>query len=79
MAHVRIEQRNGRLATEVSVDQVSTREGPLAEGRAPWRSSAMAFAMARARRPRSAGPSGASRRRTPPEIFGQGQSRQRRR
>ena len=32
MAYVRIEQRNGRLATEVIVDQVSTREGPLAKG-----------------------------------------------
>ena len=32
MAHVRIEQRNGRLATEVTLDQVSTREGPLAKG-----------------------------------------------
>ena len=32
MAYVRIEQRNGRLATEVKVDQVSTREGPLAKG-----------------------------------------------
>ena len=32
MAYVRIEQRNGRLATDVVVDQVSTREGPLAKG-----------------------------------------------
>jgi len=32
MAYVRIEQRNGRLATEVAVDQVSIREGPLAKG-----------------------------------------------
>jgi len=32
MAYVRIEQRNGRLATEVKVDQVSTREGLLAKG-----------------------------------------------
>lgn len=32
MAHVRIEQRNGRLATDVTVDQVSTRQGPLAKG-----------------------------------------------
>jgi len=32
MAYVRIEQRNGRLATEVTVEQVSTREGPLAKG-----------------------------------------------
>jgi single-stranded DNA-binding protein len=31
MAYVRIEQRNGRLATEVIVNQVSTREGPLAK------------------------------------------------
>ena len=31
MAYVRIEQRNGRLATEVTLDQVSTREGPLAK------------------------------------------------
>ena len=32
MAQVRIEQRNGRLATEVKVEQVSTREGLLAKG-----------------------------------------------
>ena len=32
MATVRIEQRNGRLATEVRVEEVSTREGPLAKG-----------------------------------------------
>ena len=32
MATVRIEQRNGRLATEVRVVEVSTREGPLAKG-----------------------------------------------
>ena len=32
MAYVRIEQRNGRLATEVTLDQVSTREGLLAKG-----------------------------------------------
>ena len=32
MAHVRIEQRNGRLATEVIVEEVGTREGPLAKG-----------------------------------------------
>ena len=32
MAQVRIEQRNGRLATEVNVEQVSTREGLLAKG-----------------------------------------------
>ena len=31
MAYVRIEQRNGRLATDVTLDQVSTREGPLAK------------------------------------------------
>ena len=31
MAQVRIEQRNGRLATEVKVEQVSTREGLLAK------------------------------------------------
>ena len=32
MAYVRIEQRNGRLAAEVSVEEVGTREGPLAKG-----------------------------------------------
>ena len=32
MAHVRIEQRNGRLATEVKIEQVTTREGLLAKG-----------------------------------------------
>ena len=32
MAHVRIEQRNGRLATEVIVEEVGSREGPLAKG-----------------------------------------------
>ena len=32
MAYVRIEQRNGRLATEVIVEEVGTREGPLAKG-----------------------------------------------
>ena len=32
MAHVRIEQRNGRLAAEVKVEEVGTREGPLAKG-----------------------------------------------
>ena len=32
MAYVRIEQRNGRLATEVSVEEVATREGPIAKG-----------------------------------------------
>ena len=32
MAYVRIEQRNGRLATEVTLDQVSTRDGPIAKG-----------------------------------------------
>jgi single stranded DNA-binding protein len=32
MATVRIEQRNGRLAAEVKVEQVSTREGLLAKG-----------------------------------------------
>ena len=32
MAYVRIEQRNGRLAAEVKVEQVSTREGLLAKG-----------------------------------------------
>ncbi len=32
MAYVRIEQRNGRLATEVSVEEVGSREGPLAKG-----------------------------------------------
>ena len=32
MAYVRIEQRNGRLATEVTVEEVSTREGLLAKG-----------------------------------------------
>ena len=31
MAQVRIEQRNGRLATDVRVGQVETREGPLAK------------------------------------------------
>ena len=32
MAYVRIEQRNGRLATEVIVEEVGSREGPLAKG-----------------------------------------------
>jgi single-strand DNA-binding protein len=32
MAYVRIEQRNGRLATEVIVEEVGTREGLLAKG-----------------------------------------------
>ena len=32
MAYVRIEQRNGRLATEVVVEEVGSREGPLAKG-----------------------------------------------
>ena len=32
MATVRIEQRNGRLATEVKVEEVTTREGLLAKG-----------------------------------------------
>ena len=32
MAYVRIEQRNGRLATEVRVEEVASREGPLAKG-----------------------------------------------
>jgi single-stranded DNA-binding protein len=32
MAIVRIEQRNGRLATEVKVEEIGTREGPLAKG-----------------------------------------------
>ena len=32
MAQVRIEQRNGRLATEVKAEQVSTREGLLSKG-----------------------------------------------
>ena len=31
MANVRIEQRNGRLAADVRVDHVETREGPLAK------------------------------------------------
>jgi single-strand DNA-binding protein len=34
MAYVRIEQRNGRLAAQVKVEQVGTREGPLAKGTA---------------------------------------------
>ena len=32
MAYVRIEQRNGRLAAEVKVEEVGTREGTLAKG-----------------------------------------------
>src|SRR5205814_2023014 len=32
MAYVRIEQRNGRLAAEVKVEEIGTREGPLAKG-----------------------------------------------
>ena len=70
MAFVRVEQRNAHLAAPVRLDYVKGRDGQIAKATLTAISNSRAGrrGSARKRPPRSSGPCGASRPRTPPST-----------